>query len=746
MGQDLVVEVALKRLRAHGDGRRRLDHKTLEILRTAAVAQMDAGVGVREIATAFGMSRSTLYRWRALAGRRGEPASPRRPADHAPGDRTGEPPASGRAGRAGSPLGEGAGHDASADPYTDSAVTAAACPPPERLAALRERVLGEPLAGRPTDAPLPPLWDLEAVRAVLAELTTDAGDAHAAAAGDAAAWDAANARDADAADAADARDAAWDAAAWDAAAWDAAAAGVPALADAPALLRAAGLWPDHPLRRPHELADEGWLKSVLPRIRERARAEGARLYFVEDALVGDGALWLLSAVPAAGGLRRFAVYDPAREGADDYLRFLEDFLQRLGEEADTPVYAVLEPLPAKDARAVARFASASGDRLRLFFLPDVLMRLERLSERWREALATMREYAAARDETARGYRAAKSAEERLRLDRDRAIRSCREAGVPITTIVSGTGLAAKTIYDALGRTSAPADHDAAAAPAAVRRERLAALDAAMAAWRESVAALRDHARERERAVAAYRAAKTVEERLRLRRDKAIVAWRTTGIAAGVLAARTGLSNGLISQITGKRPPAAGEPRHGESGRLLDALERVSEQWRQAVAEAEERARVRQEAADACRAGRAVEERLRQSRDQVITACQAAAVPIPDIALCAGLDVTTVYQMLHANKFAPGDALRADRVRLMSRLREVSTRWRQAAEAVRGHVRAREEATRAWRESRAAEEELRRRRDKAITECRAADVAVTVLASYTRLDISTIYGVCQAPGA
>jgi len=150
--------------------------------------------------------------------------------------------------------------------------------------------------------------------------------------------------------------------------------------------------------------------------------------------------------------------------------------------------------------------------------------------------------------------------------------------------------------------------------------------------------------------------------------------------------------------------------------------------------------------DACRAGRAVEERLRQRRDQVIVACQAAAVPIPDIALCAGLDVTTVYQMLHANKFAPGDALRADRVRLMSRLREVSARWRQAAEAVRGHVRARDEATRAWRESRAAEEELRRRRDKAITECRAAGVAVQTLASYTRLDISTIYGVCQAPGA
>src|SRR5690606_16590147 len=141
----------------------------------------------------------------------------------------------------------------------------------------------------------------------------------------------------------------------------------------------------------------------------RAEAGRARLCFVDDALVGDGALWLLSAL-GADGVRGFAVYDPAREGADDYLSFLEDFLERLGDEADTPVYAVLEPLPAEDARAVARLASASGDRLRVFFLPDVLMRLERLAGRWREAVATMREYAAARDETGRGYRAAKSAE------------------------------------------------------------------------------------------------------------------------------------------------------------------------------------------------------------------------------------------------------------------------------------------------------------------------------------------------
>lgn len=629
---------------------------------------MDAGVGVREIATAFGMSRSTLYRWRALAGRRAEPGGARQAAEPALPDAGAEPED---------------GPDADAPPAL----------PPERLAELRERVVGEPLAARAPGAPRPPLWTVDAVRDLLARdfaVRTDAAGAR-------------------------------------------------------ALLRAAGVWPERPPRRPEELGDENWRETALPRIRERAEAGRARLCFVDDALVGDGALWLLSAL-GADGVRGFAVYDPAREGADDYLSFLEDFLERLGDEADTPVYAVLEPLPAEDARAVARLASASGDRLRVFFLPDVLMRLERLAGRWREAVATMREYAAARDETGRGYRAAKSAEERLRLERDRAIRDCREAGVPITTVVSRTGLAAKTIYDALGRMAAADERDADAAPAAVRRERLDRLDAAIAAWREAVAEMREHARRREQAVAAYRAAKAVEERLRLRRDKAIVAWRTTGIAAGVLAARTGLSNGLISQITGKRQPAEGEHRHGESGRLLDALERVSEQWRQAVAEVEDRAAARQEAVDACRAGRAVEERLRQRRDQVIVACQAAAVPIPDIALCAGLDVTTVYQMLHANKFAPGDALRADRVRLMSRLREVSARWRQAAEAVRGHVRARDEATRAWRESRAAEEELRRRRDKAITECRAAGVAVQTLASYTRLDISTIYGVCQAPGA
>ena len=646
---------------------------------------MDAGVGVREIADAFGMSRSTVYRWRALAGRRA-------------GERPGHDAATG------GPAGRGGGAPAAepaprARPETSAAVRRLS---PGQRAALRERLLGEPTPegrtpGEDGDATgatgsRGPLWTIEHVREVLA------------------------------------RD-----------------LGVPATAaDAGAVLRALGLWPDRPPRRPHRIADPGWVASSLPRIRERAEAEGALLFFVEDVLVGDGELWLLTAAPVTGACR-FAVYDPAREGGDDHLRFLRDFLDRLGRETGTPVYVVLEPLPAEEARAVARLASASGDRLRVFFLPDVLVRLERLAGRWREALAATRERAAARDEAGRGYRAARSAEERLRLDRDRAIRACRDAGVPITTVVSHTGLAAKTIYDALGRT-AGSEADVVPASAAVRRERLDRLDEAVGAWRAAAAAMREAARAREAAVAAYRAAKAVEERLRRRRDDAIVAWRATGIAAGVIAARTGLSGGLISQITGRRAPAEGEERHGETGRLLDELERAGERWRRAVAAVEERARARADAAAACRAGRAVEERLRGLRDQVITACQAAAVPIPDIALCAGLDVTTVYQMLHANRFAPGDVLRADRVRLMSRLREVSARWRQAAEAVRGYVRARDEATRAWRQSRAAEREARRLRDKAIVECRAAGIAVSLIAFYAHLDLSTIYGVCQVPSA
>jgi hypothetical protein len=81
--------------------------------------------------------------------------------------------------------------------------------------------------------------------------------------------------------------------------------------------------------------------------------------------------------------------------------------------------------------------------------------------------------------------------------------------------------------------------------------------------------------------------------------------------------------------------------------------------------------------------------------------------------------------------------------LLSELEQVSERWRLAATTAKDQARARDEAARAYREGKASEERLRVQRDKAIADCRAAGVPVAELASYTGLDISTIYGVCNA---
>ncbi len=640
----------------------------MEIPRAAAVAQLDPGIGVPEIAAAFEMSRATAYLRRAIAGGT--------PADQADED---------------GPAGDAVPSALPGQRVAAEAMPAATGPAltPGHAAALRAILLGER-----AEATVGRLWTIEAVRDMLV------GEF-----------------------------------------------GVHTTADgAQAALGALGLWPDRPPRRPHHAGDAAWAATELPRIRERAAAEGARLYLVEDTLVGDGTLWLFTASPMYGPLR-FALYDPAREGGDDHHRFLADFLERLARRPGPPAHVVLEPLPAEDARAVTALADASQGRLRVHFLPDALLRLERLTALWRASHEATDRRARERDEAARAHRDAKAAEERLRLERDRAIRGCRDAGIPVAELVEHTGLAPKTIYDALDRTTAPGpDEEAGTNPVTPWRQRLARLDAAFAAWRRAADAVREHARKREEAVAAYRTARTAEERLRRRRDDAIAAWRATGVAATAIAARTGLSIGLISQIAGRRPAAEAAARHGVANRLLAELERAGARWREATAATEERARARREAVDACRAARAAEQRLRARRDRVMLACQAAGIPAPDIALCAGLDVSTVYQTLRVHRIEPRDLSSVDRVRLMSRLREVARRWRRAADAVRESVRLRDEAIRAWRASRADEEAARRERDRAIAECRAAGIGVNVLAACTRLDLSTVYAVCQAAGA
>jgi transposase len=628
MDPDSIVETVLTDGRTRSGGGRRLDRASLAILRAAALAHMGAGAEVREVAHTLGMSRSTLYRWRALASgapRRAAgrpapadpadaPATPATPATPGASGAAATPGASATQATCGSAGSRGASGTTSA-PSTRGAVGArprGPWRPPGRFRglpaavadALRDVVTGEPRAAGLTAG----LWTMELVRTVLAR---DFGMRVTA-------------------------------------------------AQSRRVLRDLGLWPRRPLPSLIDIGGDDWVATELPRIEAKAATEDATPHFVFDTLVAGGAAWLLTAA-APGGARRFALYDvaamapapsgpktraPSAQEPTAHGRAMCDFLERLTRAGAAPVYAILEPLPGPDARAVDRLARASNGLLRVFYLPDVLSRLDRCAGRWRLAHADTREHAAVRDQAIREFQDAKAAEERARAQRDEAIAACRAADVPIAVVVRHTGLAPKTVYDALARPPAR--------PPARDDEPLTRLDEATERWRAAVTAAKEHSAARERATRAYREVKAVEERLRGVRDDAITAWRASGVQAGVLATRTGLSGGLISQIIGRSRPGIGsrgdnddEGGRGMAAHLLAELEQVSEQWREALATARDQARARDEAARAYREGKALEEQLRALRDRAIAECRAAGVPVTELASSTGLDISTIYGVCHS---------------------------------------------------------------------------------------------------
>ncbi len=592
MDPDSIVETVLTDGRTRSGGGRRLDRASLAILRAAALAHMGAGAEVREVAHTLGMSRSTLYRWRALAS-----GAPRR-GGGGPGTVTTADPA-----RA---------PGASAAPGALGARIRGPLRPSGRFRGLPTALtdaLRDVVTGEPRDAGLTAgLWTMELVRTVLAR---DFGTRVTA-------------------------------------------------AQSRRVLRDLGLWPRRPLPALGDVAGDDWVATALPRIEAKAATEDATAHFVFDTLVADGAKWLMTAA-APGGARRFALYDvaasapaepgtrtraPSAQEPTAHGRAMCDFLERLTRAEAAPVYAIMEPLPGPDARAVDRLARASNGLLRVFYLPDVLSRLDRCAAGWRLAHAGTRERAAVRDQAIREFQDAKAAEERSRALRDEAIAACRAADVPIAVVVRHTGLAPKTVYDALARPPAR--------PPVGGDEPLARLDEATERWRAAVTAAKERSAARERATRAYREVKAVEERLRGVRDDAITAWRASGVQAGVLAARTGLSGGLISQIIGRSRPGIGsrggndnEGGRGMAAHLLAELEQVSEQWRQALATARDQARARDEAARAYREGKALEERLRALRDKAIAECRAAGVPVTELASSTGLDISTIYGVCHS---------------------------------------------------------------------------------------------------
>lgn len=155
------------------------------------------------------------------------------------------------------------------------------------------------------------------------------------------------------------------------------------------LLRKLGLSPQRPLYRAYQQdpeAVERWKSETYPRIRAQAAAEGATVYFADEAGIRSdyhaGTTWapvgrtpvvkatgarfsvnMVSAVTAKGALR-FAVYDE-KFTAKTFI----DFCKRLLHDTDGPVYLIVDGHPTHRARAVTEFVASTGGRLKLFLLP-----------------------------------------------------------------------------------------------------------------------------------------------------------------------------------------------------------------------------------------------------------------------------------------------------------------------------------------------------------------------------------------
>jgi transposase len=155
------------------------------------------------------------------------------------------------------------------------------------------------------------------------------------------------------------------------------------------LLRKLGLSPQRPLYRAYQQnpeAVERWKSEEYPAIRAQAAAEGATIYFADEAGIRSdyhaGTTWapvgetpvvkatgarfsvnMVSAVTAKGALR-FAVYDESFT-----TKTFIDFAKRLLHDTDGPVYLIVDGHPTHRAKAVKEFVASTRGRLKLFLLP-----------------------------------------------------------------------------------------------------------------------------------------------------------------------------------------------------------------------------------------------------------------------------------------------------------------------------------------------------------------------------------------
>jgi transposase len=155
------------------------------------------------------------------------------------------------------------------------------------------------------------------------------------------------------------------------------------------VLRRLGMSPQRPLYRAYqqdpEKADE-WRTRVYPQIRARAAAEGAEIFFADEAAVRtdfhSGTTWapigqtpvvkstgarrsvmMISALSPKGKLR-FMVHDSGLKAPE----FVE-FCRRLLADTDGKVFLVVDGNRIHHAKVTQNFVASTQGRLELFFLP-----------------------------------------------------------------------------------------------------------------------------------------------------------------------------------------------------------------------------------------------------------------------------------------------------------------------------------------------------------------------------------------
>ena len=148
------------------------------------------------------------------------------------------------------------------------------------------------------------------------------------------------------------------------------------------LLRTLGLSPQRPLWRAWQAdpdAVQRWKDEEFPAIRKQAKAEGATVYFADEAGIRSdyhaGTTWapvgrtpvvkatgarhslnMISAVTAQG-LLRFSTYT----GSFTAARFIE-FCRKLMADTDGPVYLVVDGHPTHRSKLVKEFVAATEGR------------------------------------------------------------------------------------------------------------------------------------------------------------------------------------------------------------------------------------------------------------------------------------------------------------------------------------------------------------------------------------------------